>query len=666
MSEEDDKLAWGIIGTGRIAREFAAAIRHSQTGRLLGVASRSANPPEAEEFAGAKVHHGYEALLADPHVRAVYVAVPHPMHAEWAIRAAEAGKHILCEKPIGMNAAEAAAIVAAARRTGVFLMEAFMYRGHPQTSALIELLRSREIGDIRLMQASFGYRKPFDAASRQYDPALGGGGILDVGCYCVSMARLVAGVAAGGQLAEPVRVQGAGHLGSTGVDEWAVATLEFPGSLVAQLSTSVGVAQENVVRIFGTAGQIELHQPWFCSGREGGRSEIVVRPGSGEARVVPIETDEWLYAIEADHVAARLEQKQAAWPAPNWDDSIGNMKVLDAWRQAIGLQYPVEQPGGRPFPLSGRRLERRTGAAMPMTQVRGVAKQVSRLALGCMGFSSFAEASVLYDAFFEAGGTMFDTARHYKAGVADALLGHWMRSRGVRGEVTVIGKGGHTPNCDPVSVSQQVHESLDSLQTDCMDVYFLHRDNPAVPVGEFIDVLNEHRRAGRIGLFGGSNWTIARTEEANAYAARHGLTGMGALSNHFSLAEMIEPMWPGCIASSDAASVEWLRRTGTTLFAWSSQARGFFTDRARRDRQDDPLMVRTWYNDTNFARRERAAVLAERYGVSLMNVSLAYVLAQDFPVIPLVGPLTLDELHDSLNALSCNLKPEEARWLRDG
>lgn len=119
---------------------------------------------------------------------------------------------------------------------------------------------------------------------------------------------------------------------------------------MAQLSTSVGVALENVVRIFGTAGRIELHQPWFCSGREGGRSEIIVRPASGEARVVPVVTDRWLYAIEADHVASRLDQQQAAWPVPNWADTIGNMKVLDAWRQAIGLQYPVEQPGGRSLP----------------------------------------------------------------------------------------------------------------------------------------------------------------------------------------------------------------------------------------------------------------------------------------------------------------------------
>ncbi len=665
MSDTAGALAWGILGTGRIAREFASALAHSATGRLVAVASRSSVAPGGPEFSGAQFHHGYDALLADPRVQAVYIAVPHPAHAQWSIRAAEAAKHILCEKPIGMNTAEAGAIIAAARRAGVFLMEAFMYRGHPQTAALIKLLQAGDIGEIRLIQASFGYRKPFDAASRQYGPALGGGGILDVGCYCVSLARLVAGVAAGGHLAEPSRVQGAGHLGQTGVDEWATATLEFPDGLIAQLSTSVGVAQENVVRIFGTAGRVELRQPWFCSGREGGRSEILVYTGPGEPRVIPIETDQWLYAIEADHVSARLSSKQAAWPAPNWADTIGNMKVLDAWRQAIGLTYPVEQAGGRPGPLAGRPLMRRRSGLMPCRPIEGVRKECSRLAIGCMGFPTFADASVMYDAFYEAGGTLFDTARHYKAGLADTLLGQWMRSRGVRDSVVVIGKGGHTPDCNPAAVNEQIHQSLEALQTDCMEVFFLHRDNPDIPVGEFIDMLDEHHKAGRIGAFGGSNWSIARVDEANAYAARTGRSRMSVLSNHFSLAEMIEPMWAGCVASSDATSAEWLRRTETTLFAWSSQARGFFTDRAGRDRLQDPLMVRTWYNDVNFGRRERAAELATKYNVSLMNIALAYVLAQDFPVLPIIGPLTPDELHESLDALSVALTAEEARWLRD-
>ena len=658
-------LRWGILGTGRMARTFAAALAEAKGARLVAIASRGA--PAAEAVGGeVRLHRGYEALLADPDVQAIYIATPHPTHAEWAIKAAEAGKHVLCEKPLGMNAAEASAIIDAARANDVFLMEGFMFRLHPQTAKLIELVRSGRIGQIHLVQATFGYHKPFDAAARQYANDLGGGGILDVGCYCVSMARLIAGVVAGTQIAEPIVVQAVGKLGPTGTDDYAVATLQFADGLIAQLSTSVALPQESVVRIFGTGGRIEIASPWFCSGVEGGRSTITVVGTDGLREDIVIETDRWLYAIEAEHVAARITHRQASWPASTWQDSLGNMRVLDQWRQGIRLEYAVEKPGGRPLPLSGRPLRRRADAVIPQDRVAGLAKPISKLALGCMSFPTLPDASVMFDAFFEAGGTVFDTAHRYQNGRSDMLLGQWMEQRGIRESVTVIGKGGHTPNCNPQAVTRELQESLEWLRTDRIDIYFLHRDNPDIPVGEFVDVLDEHQRAGRIGIFGGSNWSIARMEAANAYAAKHGRHRMAALSNHFSLAEMLEPMWPDCIACSDAASVAWLRETGTPLFAWSSQARGFFTERADPAKREDAAMVRTWYSEANFARRKRASLLAAEAGTSMLNVALAYVLAQDFPVFPIIGPLTLDELGGSLGALKLRLTAAQARWLRDG
>jgi predicted dehydrogenase/aryl-alcohol dehydrogenase-like predicted oxidoreductase len=661
----DVTLKWGILGTGRMGRSFAAALAHAEGARLVAVASRDSPQSEAA-FGEARMHQGYQSLLADPEVQAVYIATPHPTHAEWAIKAAEAGKHILCEKPLGMNAAEASAIIEAARTHDVFLMEGFMYRLHPQTAKLIELVQSGRLGRIHLVQATFGYGKPFDAAARQYANDLGGGGILDVGCYCVSMARLIAGVVSGSQIAEPAVVQAAGKLGPTGTDDYAVATLQFADGLIAQLSTSVALPQNNTVTLFGTNGRIEVASPWFCSGVEGGRSVITVVGIDERREDIAIETDRWLYAIEAEHVAAQIAHRQGSWPASSWADTLGNMRVLDQWRRAIGLEYDVEKPGGRPLPLSGRPLKRRANAAIPQGHVPGLAAPISRLALGCMSFSTLPDASVMYDAFFEAGGTVFDTAHRYLNGRADVLLGQWMEQRGVRDSVTVIGKGGHTPNCNPQAVTRELHESLASLRTDRIDIYFLHRDNPEIPVGEFVDVLDEHQRAGRIGIFGGSNWSIERMEAANAYAAKHGRQGMTVLSNHFSLAEMLEPMWADCIACSDAASTAWLRQTGTPLFAWSSQARGFFTDRAGPGKREDAAMVRTWYSDLNFARRERAAQLATELGTSMLNIALAYVLAQEFPVFPIIGPLTLDELRGSLGALNIRLTPAQIRWLRDG
>ncbi|MFC7538430.1 Gfo/Idh/MocA family protein [Siccirubricoccus deserti] len=157
-----------------------------------------------------------------------------------------------------MSAPEAEMVIAAARRHDVFLMEAFMYRTHPQTRRLVEMQAAGAIGRLRLIQASFGYWKPFDAAGRYFNPVLGGGGILDVGGYCTSMARLLAGVAAGQPYLDPEAVQAAALLGRSGVDEVAVATLRFPGKVLAQLSVSVALPQENKLRIFGTEGWIEV------------------------------------------------------------------------------------------------------------------------------------------------------------------------------------------------------------------------------------------------------------------------------------------------------------------------------------------------------------------------------------------------------------------------
>jgi predicted dehydrogenase/aryl-alcohol dehydrogenase-like predicted oxidoreductase len=658
-------LNWGILGTGGIAQTFAAALEHAEGAHLVAVASRG-TAPAAAVFAGARHYHGYDALLADPEVQAVYIATPHPTHAEWSIKAAEAGKHILCEKPLAMNAAEAAAMIDAARQHDVFLMEAFMYRCHPQTAKLIELVRSGAVGEIHLIQASLGYRKEFVASARQFANGLGGGGILDAGCYCVSMARLIAGVAAGTRLAEPRAIQGLGRLGATGVDEWAVATLEFADGLIAQLSTGVVLAQENVVRLFGTQGRIELASPWSCSGVQGGRSSITLVSADGSRQEIAVETDRWLYAIEAEHVATHIAERQARWPAPDWADTMGNMRALDGWRRAIGLEYELEKPGGRALPLSGRKLARPADAAMPMRNVPGVPIPVSQIALGSMRIPTLPEVCVMYDAFFEAGGNAFDTAPGYQLTRSEQLLGHWLTSRGVRDSVTIIGKGAHTPNCNPEAVTRELYESLERLQTDRLDIYFLHRDNPGIPAGEFVDVLDEHHRAGRIGIFGGSNWSLERMEEANAYAARHGRRGFTVLSNNFSLAEMLYPAWPDTVSCFDETSMAWLRRTRIPLFAWSSQARGFFTDRAGPDQRQDALLVRCWYNDANFARRERAAQLGQQQGASMVQVALAYVLAQDFPVFPLIGPLTLEELRDSLCALRVRLTPEQVRWLRDG
>ena len=259
-------LSWGIIGTGRIAGVFANGVKQSQTGTLVAVGSRSQATADTfgETWSIPHRYSRYEDVLADESVQAVYLALPHPLHAEWAIKAAEAGKHILCEKPIAINHAEAMAIVEAAQRHGVFLMEAFMYRCHPQTAKLLELIRSGVIGQVRVIQATFSFQTNAPPESRLLNNALGGGGILDVGGYCTSMARLIAGAATGQAVAEPVQLAAVGHIGQmTHVDEYTVASLLFPQDIVAQLFTGVQVNGENVVRIFGSQGSIIISYPWL-------------------------------------------------------------------------------------------------------------------------------------------------------------------------------------------------------------------------------------------------------------------------------------------------------------------------------------------------------------------------------------------------------------------
>jgi len=340
-----NSLSWGILGTGRIAGIFAKQLSQSKTGKLTAIGSRSQASADkfTTEYGISRGYSTYEALLADSQVQAVYISTPHTLHAEWCLKAAKAGKHILCEKPLTLNHTEALAVVDAARKHDVFLMEAFMYRCHPQTARLIELLREKIIGEVRVIHASFGFHRDFNPEARLFKNALGGGGILDVGCYPVSASRLIAGIATGKPFADPVEVTGCGHFAPTGVDTWATVSLKFPGDILAALATSVEVQQHNTLRIYGSNGNIFVPAPW-AQINDGPTTELFVeRKGEPQQQII-VESTQPAYAIEADHVAAHIEQRQA--PAMSWDDSLGNMQTLDRWRKSIGLMYESEKTAG--------------------------------------------------------------------------------------------------------------------------------------------------------------------------------------------------------------------------------------------------------------------------------------------------------------------------------
>jgi predicted dehydrogenase len=349
------KLRWGIISTGAIAHKFARGVLRSETGEPAAVASRTES--KAREFAQLyqmpRAYGSYEALLADPDVDVVYIATPHPQHREWALRAAQAKKHILCEKPLGVHYDEAVEMLQAAWENSVFFMEAYMYRCHPQITRMLELLRAGAIGDVRAITARFGFRATYDLEGRLFNRTLGGGGILDVGGYCTSMARLVAGAAQGAAI-EPERVFAAGQIGpESGVDEYAAALLHFPGDIVAMLSCGLRLQQDNKVLIEGTEGSLILPNPWVAN-VDGGESQILVLKTGRTPEMVTVSSAP-LYALEADLVARHIAQghREAAWPAMTWADTLGNIRVQDQWRRAMDATGPsfAEPAGKKTHPL---------------------------------------------------------------------------------------------------------------------------------------------------------------------------------------------------------------------------------------------------------------------------------------------------------------------------
>jgi predicted dehydrogenase len=339
-------LNWGILGTGRIAGIYAQGVARSQTGRVVAVASRELG--KAQAFAGEhrieRAHGSYEALLADPAVQAVYIATPHPQHAEWVARTARAGKHVLCEKPMTMNLAEARTAAEACRASGVLFMEAFMYRCHPQTAKIVELIRGGALGRVGLVQATFSFNLPFDPAHRLFDKALGGGGILDVGCYPVSLTRLVAGAASGQPFLDPEHVDGVAQLHpQAAVDVYAAATLGFANGVIAQVACGIGLLQERAARIYGSEGWLHVPEP-FILNFDGGESKLILHRRGATAPEEIVVTAPPLYSTEADAFGRAVLAGARDVPAMPVADSLGNMATLDRWRAAVGLAYEADKP----------------------------------------------------------------------------------------------------------------------------------------------------------------------------------------------------------------------------------------------------------------------------------------------------------------------------------
>ncbi len=314
------------------------------------------------------------------------------------------------------------------------------------------------------------------------------------------------------------------------------------------------------------------------------------------------------------------------------------------------------------LPLEERRSDRQ--------QIRrgffpGLKRQVSQLILG--GGQSYDLHT--YDQYWQAGGNCLITAHQYDCNNGDQkAVAHWLRSRDIkREEVILVVMGAHTP-CNPEAMSDHLMQSLECLQTDYIDLFLPHRDNPSVPVGEFVEALNEHLRAGHIRAFGASNWTLQRYEEGNRWAQSHGLTAMSILSNYFGVAEIDKMPWTGAVSVTGADAMERMTKDEVVLMPYSSQGKGFFKHTAGTDRQwvSKGLFHKAIQSPSNSERRRRLLELASKKGIDSTALALAYVLHQPFSTFPLIGPRNCQQLSASLSALHIELSPENVKWLESG
>jgi predicted dehydrogenase len=324
-------MRWGILGLGGIAGAFAEGISVLPDARVIACGSRSAEKSAAfgEKWDIPHRHTGYEALVADPDVDAIYVATPHPMHREHMLLALAHGKPVLSEKPFTVNAAETEEVMAAARQAKLLVMEGMWTRFLPHVRRAEELIAAGAIGEVRMLQADFAFRGGWNPEGRLLNPALAGGGLLDVGVYTVSLAQLILGT--------PTAVTGLAHIGETGVDEQAGMVLAFPEGRLAVLSCGVRVSTPHDAYIFGTEGSIRMHAPWWRPSQltlkvAGKPDELIETPSTGNG-----------FNYEAAEFERCLRAGLLESPLRPLAESLAVMRTLDALRAQWGLVYPMER-----------------------------------------------------------------------------------------------------------------------------------------------------------------------------------------------------------------------------------------------------------------------------------------------------------------------------------
>jgi D-xylose 1-dehydrogenase (NADP+, D-xylono-1,5-lactone-forming) len=318
-------VKWGIISTADINRRLIPGAQSSDEVELLAVGSRDLE--RAQAFASRwgieRAYGSYDEVLADPDVEAVYIPLPNTMHCEWSIRALEAGKHVLCEKPMSRHPADVETAFAVAERTGLLLTEAFMYRHNPQTERLQELVAGGAIGELRLIRSSFSYSL-FDADNIRLRTDVEGGALMDVGCYCISGSRLLGG--------EPESVYGQEFTGPSGTD-WAFAGLmRFPGDVLATFDCGTALPNRDELEAIGTEGSLFLDDPWHCV-----TPVIELRRDSG-VELIEVEPED-SYRLELEDLGTAI--RTGGLPLLGRDDAVAQATVIEALFRSAGTGQPV-------------------------------------------------------------------------------------------------------------------------------------------------------------------------------------------------------------------------------------------------------------------------------------------------------------------------------------
>jgi predicted dehydrogenase len=320
------KVRWGLLSTARINDKVLAGARGCEDLEVVAVASRRQESADAyaRERGIARAHGSYDALLADGEVDAVYISLPNSLHLEWSQRALEAGKHVLCEKPLSASPDAVSAVFDVALRAERLFMEAFMWRHHPQTTRLVELIEEGAVGRVRMVRASFGFHlgDPDDVRLRR---ALAGGSLMDVGCYCVSALRLLCG--------EPLRVSAEQALGGDGVDVAFAGVLAFPGEVIGHFDSGFALHPPDELSVFGERGRLHLADPWHAAnpGIE------LVRDGASETFEVPPANS---YGLQLENACAAI--RGDAPPLIGRDDAVGQARTIEALYAAAGGGGVVE------------------------------------------------------------------------------------------------------------------------------------------------------------------------------------------------------------------------------------------------------------------------------------------------------------------------------------